>query len=275
MNDTFLDISMALLALLIIHIGLGRQAYMDVRRQAALLFNTGSSPIRVNIEPRGLFGFEVNALYSISIETSHVALNRPPFYLYPKSGWKGSIRHLFVKLRDVTVSGYPVREFTADIPSLTYDLGYAYYQGRLVVRDAGRGAGEIVLSSADLHDFIAKKYQGLFSNFSVAILPHGDIRLSGELNFLGEQLPVDIQAKLIIMTPTSVGLTAADVRLNGRPLDVPQTALLLSRINPVVDLNSDLGIGDFFMIEQLQYKRDMLIVRGDCRLSTASASQHP
>jgi len=274
MNDTFLDISMGLLALLIIHIGLGRQAYLDVRRQAALLFNS-SSPIRVDIEPRGLFGFEANDLYSISIETSHVALNHPPFYLYPKSGWKGSIRHLFVKLHDLTVSGYPVRGFSADIPSLTYDLGYAYYQGRLIVRDAGRGKGEIVLSSTDLHDFIAKKYQGLFSNFSVAVLPHGEIHLSGQLNFLGGPLPVSIQAKLTIMTPTSVGLMAATVRLNGRLLDSAQTTLLLTRINPVVDLNSDLGIGDFFMIEQLQYKKDMLIVEGSCQLPIAPINRHP
>lgn len=274
MNDTFLDISMVLIALAMIHIGLGRQAYMNVQRQAALLFN-GSALIHVDIEPRGFFGFEVNDLESISIETSHVVLNRPPLYRFPKSGWKGSIHHLSVKLHDLTVSGYPVKEFAADIPSLTYDLGYAYYQGRLVVRDAGRGTGEIVLSSADLHDFIAKKYRGLFSDFSVTILPNQEIHLRGQLNFLGEQLPVDIRSKLTIVTPTAIGLTGAVVRLNGRLLDPSQTALLLTRINPVVDLASDLGVGDFFMIDDLQCRSEMLIVRGSCLLPEASAGQRP
>lgn len=129
------------------------------------------------------------------LDISHVAFNRPPFTLYPKSGWKGSIRHLFVKLRDGTLSGYPVREFTADIPSPIWGMptikAASWYE--MLGKEQGRWF-------ADHHDFVAKKYQGLFSNFSVAILPHGDIRLSGQLNFLGEQLPVDIQAKLI-MTP--------------------------------------------------------------------------
>lgn len=275
MDDTWLDLSMVGLAFLIIHLGLSRQAKMDALHQAQSLFS-GEGAVYVNIQPRGLFGFEANDLYSVTINTFHKTLDKIPFYAFPKTGWKGSIRRLQLNCHDLIMAGYPVSIFRAELPYVTYDLGYALYQGRLVLRGAGIGVGEVTLSAKDLHAFIAKKYIGLFSRFEVDVLPNAKVCVMGLLHFLGSELPVRILGQLVIDdSGSAIRLEEASICLNGKPLEAQSSKLLLSRINPVVDLNNDLGIGKFFFMTSLHTKDNFVVIKGACKLPIAPKDVAP
>src|SRR5579871_968435 len=142
MDDTLKVVTVSLFALLSLHFSLERRARDDATRQVNQAFHSTGS-LHSTVESRGMLGMLANDVWSVDLYSDHQTSDQLPFYLYPRSGWKGHIRHLRLHVTHFTLSGFPVDRLEADIPFVTYDLGHAMYHDRLHIRSSGIGPAEV------------------------------------------------------------------------------------------------------------------------------------
>jgi hypothetical protein len=268
MDDTFRNVAIGLFAFLGLHGGLQARVQHSAERQVRDSFGA-TGRMGVIVAPRGFFGLEANDLYEVDIDGAGMRLDRIPFSVFPRSGWKGDIRYLRLRLRNFTLHDIPIREFRAEIPHVAYDLGHAFYRGRLVLRGAGVGNATVTLGAESVLAFIRhkKQFQQILSDV-VVFVENGKIVVTGTGTF-----------PLLGTTPfTAVGIVTARegryldldlehtvIKLNG----VEAPISLLKSINPVVDIEEDLGLKGYFTVSQVRIDGDQLIVTGTSTLPVA------
>src|SRR5579871_2323941 len=153
MDDTLRNLAVGLFAFLGLHGALHERARKAAERQVSEAFNhTGQ--FHAQVAPRGFLRLESNDLYEVSIDASGVNTDRIPFYIYPRGGWKGDIRILRLRLRNFMLRNIPIREFLAELPHTTYDLGHALYRGKLVLRGTGEGPARVTIGAEGLAAFL-------------------------------------------------------------------------------------------------------------------------
>ena len=217
--------------------------------------------IRTRVESRGVFGVFGNKLYSVDIFGEGLVSEKLPFYAQPRSGWKGSIRHLRLHLSNITLKGLPVRQFEADIPDVTYDIGQATYKDWLVIRGAGVGPAFVKIAPVGLEKFVSAKYSKLLSEVKVVFLTES-VGISGNLTLFGKLSPFSAKGRLTTRAGRYLDLVEPQMTMNGKPLSTPMTLSILKQINPVLDIESDLGLGSYFTLSNLEYALDALTVHG-------------
>src|SRR5438105_2149964 len=115
MDDTLRNVTFGLLAFFILHGSLEQRARRGAERQVSEIFNhTGH--VEARLTPRGLLGLEAANFWAVDVYGEGVSAERLPFSVFPRGGWKGSIRHLRLHLKRFTLAGLPIRSFEADIP---------------------------------------------------------------------------------------------------------------------------------------------------------------
>lgn len=268
MDDTLRNLAFGLFAFVVFHSSLETRARHDARRQVARSFNNTGS-IQVNLIPRGPFGLELSDLYRVEVIGRGVVSDRLPFYIYPKPGWKGSIRHLNLDLIDFTLAGLPIRELTADIPNATYDIGHAIYRGHLVLRGSGEGPARVRIGPDGLKAFLFKKFNKTLSDVQVFINP-GKIELTGQASLLFRpKAALRAEGRLAVRAGRYLDLIEPTMFLDGRPLSPTFIDAVLHQVNPVLDTYKDLNLGGFFTMEQVLIVKDEVIILGRVGLPTA------
>jgi hypothetical protein len=268
MDDTLRNLAIGLFAFLGLHGGLHERARRAAERQVSDAF-AGQGSIHAVVAPRGFFGLETNDLYEVDIDASDIQTDRIPFFIYPRSGWKGDIRYLRLRLRHFVLRNIPIREFRAVLPHVTYDLGHALYRSRLVLRGAGAGRATVILGSEGLLAFIRnkKRFQQTLSDVEVAF-QNNKILVSGKASVAPfGTLPFSASGALIAREGRYLDLDPSHtvIKLNG--IIAPDS--LLNLINPVVDIDEDLGLKGYFQVENVVVVGDQLIVSGISTLPIA------
>ena len=261
MDDTLKNVVFGLFSLFVIHGSLERRVNHDAARQVMDSFNhTGT--VHTRVESRGVFGVFGNKLYSVDIMGDGLISERLPFFSTPRSGWKGSIRHLRLHLTNLTLKGLPVERFDADIPDVTYDIGQATYKDWLVIRGACRGPGSVQIGAEGLQTFVLRKYKKLMSEVKVEFLKEG-VGISGNLNLFGKPTPFSATGTLVTRDKRYLDLTQPKIEMNGKPVSEALTLTILKQINPVLDIETDLGLGGYFTLERIQFSAGHIIASGE------------
>ena len=273
MDDTLKNVVFGLFSLFVIHGSLQKRVNHDAARQVMDSFNyTGT--VHTKVESRGVFGVFGNKLYSVDIMGDGLISERLPFFSTPRSGWKGSIRHLRLHLTNLTLKGLPVERFDADIPDVTYDIGQATYKDWLVIRGAGRGPGSVQIGAEGLQTFVLRKYKKLMSEVKVEFLKEG-VGISGNLNLFGKPTPFSATGKLVTRDKRYLDLIQPKIEMNGKPVSEALTLTILKQINPVLDIETDLGLGGYFTLERIQFRTGHIIASGEAGIPMKSKEPVP
>ena len=273
MDDTLKNVLFGFLGLMVFHASLEKRASHDATREVQEAFqHTGV--VRTRVEARGLFGVYTNRLYSIDVQANDMRSDHLPFTVIPRSGWKGSIRHLRLHFHNLSLKGLVVDQFDADVPNVTYDIGRALYKDRLVIRGAGEGPAYVRIAPASLRDFIGKKYKGTISDASVSFDGHR-VAISGHLLFFGASSPFAASGELEPRAGRFLDLVKPIVELNGKPLTEAATVSLLKQINPVLDIASDVDLSKFFTISRVEIGDDYVTVFGRASVPISSSGNLP
>jgi len=260
MDDTAKALVCGFLGLILFHAGMERRVRHDAARQLDEAFNhTGS--LRVEVEPRGMFGVLGNRLYAIDVMGTGQVIDRLPFSAVPRNGWKGQIRHLKLRFDTVTLRGLPVERFDADIPNITYDLGHALYKDRLLIRGSGEGPAAVRIGADGLRRFIDRKYGKTVTDVVVAF-HDGRVEITGSLLFLGIRTPFVAVGHLATRAGRYVDLVQPDVSLNGKPLTPDLVASITSQLNPILDVSDDLGLSAYLRLTSVSIGTDSVVVSG-------------
>ena len=260
MDDTLKNVVFGLFSLFVVHGSLEKRVNHDAARQVMDSFNH-TGVVHTRVESRGIFGVFGNKLYSVDIFGDGLISENLPFYATPRAGWKGSIRHLRLHLTNLTLKGLPVERFDADIPDVTYDIGQATYKDWLVIRGAGRGAGSVQIGASGLETFVLRKYKKLMTEVHVTILEEG-VTISGQLNLFGKPTPFTATGNLVTRDNRYLDLAEPKIEMNGKPVSSMLSSSILKQINPVLDIEADLGLGGYFTLERLKYGKGFMIASG-------------
>ena len=104
MDDTLRNAAIGLAAFLVLHVSLEHRAKRGAERQVYESFNR-TGHVRARLEPRGWFGLETSDFWAVDVYGEDLKTDRLPFHVYPRKGWKGSIRHLRLHLKRFHAGG--------------------------------------------------------------------------------------------------------------------------------------------------------------------------
>ena len=270
MDDTLKILTVGFFAFLTFHASLERRSARASERQMQESFHS-TGTVHSVVESRGMFGLLANDIWSIDIYSAHQKSDRLPFYLYPKRGWKGSIRHLRLHFSEFTLAGLPIDRMEADIPFATYDLGHALYKNRLVLRSTGEGPALVQVGERGLQTFISRKYPRLMQDVRVQI-GDGRVTITGKLSLFTGLSPFSVSGTLSPRADRYIDLVDPSVEIDGKPLDATAAQNLLKTINPVLDSELDLKLGGFFRLSRVEITPGALSIHGTATVPPASAN---
>lgn len=250
MDDTLRNVTLGLFAFFALHVSLEPRARHGAERQLREAFNqTGT--VHAAVRQRGLLGYEANDIWSVDVYGREQTIDRLPFVIVPREGWKGSIHRLSLHLMDFTLAGLPVHRFDADLPNVGYDLGHAFYKSRLVIRGAGIGIGIVVINRTGLNTFLARKFGNLLSDVNF-VSNQNIISLDGKLDLFGSPTSFKAKGQIKIRGGRCLDLTEAEILLDDKPLTAQATEALMKRLNPLLDIERDLKLGGIFFIDRVE-----------------------
>ncbi len=260
MDDTLAGLALGFFGLILLHGSLEQRSRHNAERQAREAFgNTGT--VSVKVAPRGMFGLYAGQISTVDVYGRGVQTDRLPFALYPKRGTFGTIGRLRLHLTDFRLIGLPIRRFEVDVPRLEYDLSHALFQDRLVLRKSGVGTATVEVDAEGLRTFLLRKYRGILGEVRVSFAP-SQLNLRGSASLLGIAAPISANAALTVRDGRYVDFVNPSFFLNERPVSDQIRSLLLMRLNPILDIEDDLGLRGFFRITHLEIGADSLRLTG-------------
>jgi hypothetical protein len=270
LDDLVKNLTLGLFALASAHVGIEERLRHDAARQVREMFhNTGL--VRVTAEPRGAFGLIASDAWSVDIYGEHLKTERMPFVVYPKSGWKGSIRHLRLHLDDFTLAGLPIAHLDADVPFVKFDIGEVTWKDRIVLRGAGSGPAAVQVNAAGLRHFVIQRYTQTLSDVELWF-QNRKLYLSGKYALFGVSMPFIASGHLSPRAGRYVDVTDAILLLNHRPVSPQVAETILRQINPVLDIERDLGLGNTVTMTDVEIGDSEVTIHGQATIPPASAS---
>jgi hypothetical protein len=258
MDDTLKDAATALLGLMLftgfVHHRAERAIVRDVSRTA------DGGAVGARVDGRGLFGLAVGQASTVFVSGRGFKSEGFPFKVTRGDGIRAYVGRLNLDFRDFTLQGIPVRRFTADLPGTSIDAGRAFFDELIILRTAGEGTSEAVVGPEALAALFGKKYPQ-YKNVRIGLRP-GWVDVSAEAPAIGATLKLESSSRVGLSEGKYVVLTESSMRLNGKEA-TPQFVLsTLKAVNPVVDLEKDLGLGAYFIAREVEVGDGTLTVRG-------------
>jgi hypothetical protein len=259
-DDTLTGLALGFFGLLLLHGSLEQRGRHNAERQVREAFGS-SGTISAHVAPRGMFGLYAGQISTVDVYGRGVQTDRLPFALYPKRGTFGSIGRLRLHLTDFRLIGLPIRRFDVDVPKIEYDLSHAMFRDRLVLRKSGTGTATVEVDAEGLRVFLLRKYRGILGEVRVSFAP-SQLNLRGSASLLGITAPISANAALTVRDGRYVDFVNPSFFLNEQPVSEQIRTLLLMRLNPILDIEDDLGLRGFFRITQLEIGADSLRLTG-------------
>ncbi|HEV2473542.1 MAG TPA: LmeA family phospholipid-binding protein [Chthonomonadales bacterium] len=264
MSDLAKGLALGFLALVTLHLSLEarfRREAADVVRSA---FPEGGT-IRVEDRPDGAFGMFGARLTDVDVYGTGLKSAGLPFRAVQGRGWSGSIRHLRFHLRNLQIGGIALERLDAEAPDVRFDVHDALFRGRLVIRSAGVGRASIQVSLAALASYATKRSGGSISNIRARALK-GGLLISGAANLLGAKLEVRVLGALAQRDGRYLYLQHPDVSINGAAPPAALQQMILSKLDPLLDINRDFGLEGYLEISSVRVGDRSVYVEGTLTL---------
>jgi hypothetical protein len=256
MDDVVKDLGYAVIGLtLFSSLMTGRAQYAASRDLHRAL---PGANLNVRVDSRGVFGMALGQAYRVRIDGSHFGTATLPFALEPGGGPTAEARHLQLHLNDVVLAGLPVALLDADIPYVHVDAGRALFSGHLTLRSARPGTGIAVITEEGLAHFLASTRPQL-ADVRVSLGDQG-ISVRARTGLLLGMADVEVQAGLAVRQGRYLDAVDARVTVGGREVPTSLASRLMAMLNPVLDVERDLHLGDWLYVTGLVFQQGSVIV---------------
>jgi hypothetical protein len=222
-----------------------------------------SRRVEVETEPDG-FGAAWGRLRSATIRASGFSVDSLPLFVEPDRSQRGRIGNLVLELEDFRLRGLRVESLRAEIPGCRFDFAAALSRRAFRLSRSGSGTGVVRVAEDDLADFIVRKFPEVKS--AKVKIDKGFAWVEGHGDFLVLSADFAVVARLLPVDGTKLALADAKVYLDWRRADPVAARALLDTLNPVVDLDADLGLFGAMQIESIKLERGTLEARGRARI---------
>lgn len=209
-------------------------------------------------------GLEWGRVDRARITASQFSLDGLPLFTEPDRSQFGKLDLLELRLSDFRLRGLQVQELSADIRGSRFDLGAATGPGQLILSKSGAGRGQVSVRQEDLAAWIPSKVREI-KQCSVA-LAEGQATVAGDGEFLIVKTPFRVQASLEVREGSQVWLTRAKIWFRDEAVEGPAAEAVLKVMNPIIDLNKDLGLAGAIQVDTLDLSSGMLTAAGEVRI---------
>lgn len=218
--------------------------------------------VQADVGPEALFG----DVHRVMITAGAFSSEELPFLTEPKRSQRGFLREFVVDMTDFRLRGLHVDQLHLDIPDSRFDFAAALHRNEFHLTRSGMGTANVTISQADLAAFIRRKYPNVKD---VELRIDGDkLFLDGRAVFLGASTHFSVVARLETTDGVRLNLARARILLEGRPAEPALADLLVRTINPVVDLNADLGLEGAVRVEAMVLRNGVLKATGKVVIPT-------
>jgi len=212
--------------------------------------------VKVNVGPEALFGDVHRAI----LTATRFDADGLPLFTEPKRSKSGLVRDFEIDLSDFTLRGLHVDRLRASLPNSRFDLGLAAKRHTFRLTRSGTGPGEVVVSDRDLGRFILQKFHEVKTVF--VQIENDRILVKGRGEFLLLSTDFEIDARLDVEEGSKLVLRSARVKFDGQPAGDELDKVLLDALNPVVDLDRDLGLHGAMKVDRLILRRGLIRAMG-------------
>jgi len=251
------------LALFAILLTLGRGAIRELEKSAAreIRQRIGDGKFTVKLDIDGVDGLAQGRLKTLTVQARDFTLNGMPFTLEPERPKSGRIEQFVMLMTNANLRGLRAERATAVIPEVYYDKSLALSKRIFRLSATGIGACEIVINETDLAAYIVRKYAPYLREVTVQITPEQTTVQGVATLFVGE---VRFRAVGRLAPRDGRYLDLAEVHLEIEGANLPsESANLLRRfLNPIIDLERDLGLYDGLAIDAVISEQGRMCARG-------------
>lgn len=240
------------LALFAIVLTLGRGVVREIEKSAAreIRERIGDGVFTVKITPDGVDGLAQGRLKTLTVQARDFTLNGLPFTLEPERPQSGRIKQFVLRMENAHLRGLRAESARAVIPEVYYDKSLALSKRIFRLSATGVGACEIVVNERDLAAYIIRKYAPYIREVAVQITPEQTTVQGVAALFVGE-----VRFKAVgRLTPRDgryLDLADVQIQIEGANLPPESTELLRQFLNPIIDIERDLGLYDGLAVDSV------------------------
>ncbi len=237
----------------------------DAAREIGTRLQGDAAQVEVTIEP----SFEWQRVHSATIFARDFSIDGLPLFTEPDRSQAGKLDRLNISLQNFRLKGLLVQELKAEIPDCRYDHALALSERQLRLSRSGVGKGEVAIAQEALADWIVAKY----AEIKTATVKVFDdvIWVEGYGEFLIVKTNFRVIANVESTDGTTLALTDARIWFDGRRADGLAAETLLKTLNPIVDLDEDLGLYDAVKVEWIRLRDGVLRAGGDTKIPVRPA----
>jgi hypothetical protein len=202
--------------------------------------------VNADVGPEAIFG----DVHSVTIHASRFETDGIPLFTEPERSKRGILRKLKLDMADFQIGGLHVQTLQADLTDSRFDIALALRHGQIRLSRSGEGPGAVVISAHDLAEFIKLKFHEI-SSITVS-LEHDKIVVEGHGEFILFDADFWLVAKLEAVDGAKLVMSFAHVLIDGRPASAAAEKALLDTLNPIIDLNQDLGLHGAMRVDRIE-----------------------
>lgn len=216
--------------------------------------------ITVDVQPHLSWGH----VKSASILAEKFSLEELPLWTEPERSKAGRLDLLRLELKDLTLKGLQIEELSAEIPNSRFDLNEVLNHGRIRLSQSGVGSGRVKIREEALAAWITRKYPEI-KRCKVQV-KQDVVWVEGYGEFLIVKSDFAVIAKLRSPDGNKLELHDAKIYFNWQRADPFAAKTLLDLLNPVVDLNQDLGLASAVKVEGIRCRDGVLEAWGAAQI---------
>lgn len=244
--------------------GSGEQARVERLASARLSqILGGAESVEVRARPNGLAALWGD-LAAVEATARGFRLQEPPLFVDPEASHSGKIGRLRIRFEDFELRALPIEALEADIPGCHFDFGLAKRTGELAISKTGVGRGSVRVNEAGLKLYLERRFPEL-REVSVRLEKH-HLWAEGRLRVFGMEKPFALVTQLAIRDGVRLVLDSPKLYFDWRRAEPSLADPLLRMIDPVLDLQKDLGLADSFYLDELEIRGGEVVARGAARV---------
>jgi LmeA-like phospholipid-binding len=228
--------------------------------------------VKVNVQTRAVGLSAVSGhMKRVTISASNFSTPGLPLFTESNLPKSGKIDDLRIVLTNFELKNLHISRLESKIPDCYYDFGLALKKQQIRLSQSGIGEGFVTIEAKDLEQFILKKYHEIKTVH--VVIERGKAHVWGYGEFIVVHTNFDVVASLQAVDGNKLVLANAAITFDGHPSDEMARNVLLQTLNPVVDLDKDLGLYGAISVTDIQLAGDEIRVKGQTRIPEDPALQ--
>jgi len=196
--------------------------------------------VQVRVDQAGPLGMLFGRASAVRVRARSATVDQAPFALQPGSGLSAHARQVRLDLRGSRLAGLEADRLLIHFGDAYVDVG-ALLRERVVLRRSDAGKATITVGEELLAKLVSLRYPA-YRDVTARVRADG-VTVMADLDLLGVRSQIEVAGHLLLRDGTQVDVVSPSVRVNGRALDASASESLIRPMNPVLDLDRDMGIG--------------------------------